>query len=72
MIETFEWQERWSGYSVMAGQELIELIEDALLHFAHSECPYCQVNISIDKYVDEDDIMRWLTKEGHIEPNADA
>ena len=44
----------------MTENELIELIEDALAEFAHSECPYCQANISLDKYVDRNDIEKWL------------
>lgn len=41
-------------------QELVELVEGALEHFCPHYCPRCECDISVDRYVDEDDIERWL------------
>ena len=41
---------------------LIELIQEALIEFAQSRCPYCQAYIGPDDYIDRKDIERWLRK----------
>ena len=46
--------------------EAKKLVQDALKEFAHSECPYCQVDINLDKYIDDDDIEKWLKKRSNI------
>ena len=40
-----------------------ELIEDALAHFCHKECPHCGAGISLEKYIDRTDIAKWLREE---------
>jgi len=45
---------------VMTHDELVELIDQALSWFGHSECPYCERGIGLDKYVTMGDIEEWL------------
>ena len=43
-------------------EEKVSLIEEALTEFAYSECPYCQSYVGPDKYIDQEDIRKWLVK----------
>ena len=41
-------------------QTQADIIEDALAHFCHKECPYCGGSISLEYYIDQKDIQMWL------------
>lgn len=41
-------------------ERAVDLIEKALSELAHSECPYCQAYIGLDRYLDRSDIRHWL------------
>lgn len=43
-------------------EELEDLILGALAEFGHHDCPYCQAEISLAKYIKPDDISQWLEK----------
>jgi len=40
--------------------ELVELIEKALAELCRYECPHCQGYIGPDRYIDRQDIEKWL------------
>lgn len=46
------------------GDELVDIIDEALAELAHRECPYCQAYIGLDKYIDRTDIDKWLKRKG--------
>jgi hypothetical protein len=43
-----------------ATEILSGLVEDALAHFGHGYCPYCQAYIGLDSYITHEDIVEWL------------
>ncbi len=43
-------------------QELVSLISGALVELAHSQCPYGQACIGLDRYVEQNDIQAWLDR----------
>lgn len=43
-------------------KEQVDLIEDALAEFGHSNYPYCQSGISLEFYVNRQNIEEWLLK----------
>lgn len=45
-----------------ADSEITKLIGDALYGLGHKECPYCQADISLIKYINNKDIEDWLKK----------
>lgn len=38
----------------------IDLIQDALMRFGHKYCPYCSMDIGLDRHVEREDIGKWL------------